>query len=516
MAHLSPFEHDIFISYARFDDRPKPGENFRWVSYFEERLNYELARAFGEEGLIKVWRDTHEVGGNANFVQAIPKGVERSAIFLALLSSTYLKRDYCRMELASFHRKAQGEPFKLSIGSLSRIFNIRLQEIPKDDWPKELADMEGFKFHDDQPLSNVLPPGPEFNAQMEALARELVHMIRAFKTAVVEQQQKEAEEKARASRTVFLAHTESRMLDICRRLAGELEEEGIRVVTDIPPPDEAAEHESRVLDELGRVDLSVHLLDDAPGQSVRNDRGKFYSWEQLRLGLGHAKSQLIWMPDAIKVPSVENIGQRGLLEALEKRDLAALAKLGLEAPGGGTLRRDAYSFVSESKDKLTRIIIDKLDEAAQLVEVVAEQEEQNGAKPVALLDTHQKDTDFAYDLGKVLTKSGVEVRIIPEGDDPRSNESHFADALRQANFFFVIFGQVAADWVGERLKTALKIIVDRQRPLSLWGVYLPPLEGAATARSYTPPKLPPGAQVPYCIETPEMLKIFLKALGVIP
>jgi hypothetical protein len=514
MAYLSPFEHDIFISYARFDDRSKPGEDFHWVANFEECLNYELARAFGVEGLIKVWRDTNEVAGNANFVKAIPEGVKNSAIFLALLSRTYINRDYCRMELSGFYRKAKAEPYTLNIGSRSRIFNVRLQNIPETEWPEELAEMEGFKFHDDQPLANALPRGARFNSQMELLARELVHTIRAFKTVVVEQRQREVAEAARGARTVFLAHTESRMLDICRRVAGELADEGVRVVTDIPPPDEAEAHEGRVIAELGAADLAVHVLDDAPGLSVRDDRKKFYSWEQLRLGLRHAKSQLIWMPDAINIQSVENMGQRSLLEALDKRDLDALARMGLGGAGAGGLKGATYSFVSEPKDKLKNIILDKLNEAAALEAVAAEEDEEDNVRPVAVLDTHQKDARFAHDLGEVLSGCGVEVRIIPEGDDQRGNESRFADALKQANIFFVIYGEVAAEWVRARLNWALQIIVKEKCALALWGVYVPPIDEQAGTRPFTPPKPPRGSLRPARIDSPENLRVILEALGV--
>src|SRR5205085_12413847 len=171
------------------------------------------------------------------------------AIFLALVSRAYLARDYCRRELDQFYRKAQGEPYGLTIGPRSRLFNVRLQEIPREELPAELAGMEGFKLHDDQPLSAPSPRGPQFDAQFRELFGELVLTLRAFKPLIEQRQRQEEEECRRGSFTVFLAHTEGRLRDTRRRLAEELKQEGVRVVTDVPPPYGAEEHEQKVVEE---------------------------------------------------------------------------------------------------------------------------------------------------------------------------------------------------------------------------------------------------------------------------
>ncbi|MDQ3744834.1 MAG: hypothetical protein M3444_10660, partial [Acidobacteriota bacterium] len=350
------------------------------------------------------------------------------------------------------------------------------------------------------------------NARLRELAEELVLTLRAFKGLIVQNQTEER--AARATHTVFLAHTEGRMRDVSRRLASELTQAEVEVVTRIPPPDEAAEHEQKVEAVLKRADLAVHLLDDAPGLEVQDDPEKFYSWEQLRLGLRHARSQLIWVPDTVKVEAVEDAGQRKLLDLLEKRDLAALEGIGFGASQDAT--RPAYSFVHEPKDALKRIIMDKLEEVARAAAAQDEGDSSDNSQPVAFLDLHQKDSRFAHDLGPVFIERGVEVRIVPEGDSPRSNDSRFENSLKQASIFLVIFGQVSADWVRERLNRALQIMVREKCALSLWGVYAPPIDGAPGARQFTPPTPPRGSLRPYCIDSPENLNVILKAMGVNP
>jgi hypothetical protein len=514
MTFLSPFEYDIFISYARIDDDPVPGTDFHWVEHFEQRLNHAFTRVFGERGLVRVWRDTGEIGGNTYFEEAIQEGVNKSALFLALFSNSYLRRDFCRRELQEFYRKTQGEPYGLKIGSLSRLFNVRLQEVSQRDWPDELEEREGFKFHDDSELGETLKPGAAFDAQFRELVVKLVHTLRAFKTAIVEQQQKEEAAAARAARTVFLSHTEGSMRELSGRIARELEEEGVNVITRVPPPYETSAHESRVIAGLGSADLAVHMLDGAPGLEMQDDTTKFYSCEQVRLGLLHAKSQLIWVPDTVKIESVENDAHGRLLGALEKRDAEALSRMGLDAAARARLGLPAYNFVHEPKDSLKRIILDKLDEAARAGQWV-EGGVEDDAPPVAVIDTHLKDTRFANDLGEFFTGRGVEVRIIPEGDGPRGNDLRFESALKQASIFFVVFGQVAVEWVRARLDRALQIMVKEKCALSLWGVYVPPIDEEAGMRPFTPPKPPRGSLRPYRIDNPADLQVILRSLGVI-
>lgn|GEM_PF-1872422 len=519
MAYLSPFEYDIFISYARYNDEPKPGTDFRWVEYFERRLNYAFTQVFGEEGLIRVWRDRGEIGGSTDFNDAIRDGIERSALFIALLSNAYMKRDYCRKELESFYRKAERETFGLKLGSRSRLFNVRLQNVPADEWPEELADRTGFKFHDDKPLSEMLQPGPEFDAQFSELLNELVQTLRAFKP-LLEQRQRAVEE-SRKSHTVFLAHTEGSTCDLSLRLANDedLKREGVRIITNVPPPFDYEQHRSRVKTEIENADLVVNILDewrgrpiaDAPDQDI-NDPKVFYSWEQVSLGLQHAKSQLIYVPDTVKIPSIENPNHQSLLYLLEKRDFASLSKIGIGAPPDAPPRRARYSFVQEPKDALKRIIIEQLKEAISLGPEPG-CENTDGSPPVALLDLHKKDSRFAQDLNSVLIERGVEVRMMPDGDTPESNNTRFKDSLKQASIFLVICGQVAPDWVNGRLNRALQIMVMEKCSINLWGVYVPPIEGLLpTARTFSLPKPPQGSLKPYRIDSPEKLRLILEAM----
>jgi limonene-1,2-epoxide hydrolase len=517
MAYLSPFKYDIFISYAHVNDQLPPDGGPRWVTFFEQYLNDALAQEFGRNGAVAVWRDMRKMGGNTYFDDAIKDAINDSAIFMALLSNGYVSQEsYCPRELEWFYSKAERDDYGVRIGHLSRLFNIRLQNIPPQQWPTQLAGRAGFKFHDDRAVSQSLRPGEEFRTQFREMFDELVPTLRTFKT-LLEQTPKESVEGERVRRTVFLAHTEGRMIDIRSRVAEELTKKGVEIITDIPEPWEDKEHEKAVLSALDKSDLAVHMFDDAPGRKIKNAPEKFYSTEQVRLSLLHAKSQLIWVPDAIDMETIENVGHQQFLESLARRKLVK-AEYGVSNPALDAIEelerlQAAYSFVREPKTSLPQVILDKLDALARAVKEERASDDDDGL-PVALIDTHRKDYRLAVqDLGPVLAEQGLELRITPEGDEPRSRFSRFEASLKQASVFIVVFGQVAAEWVRERLDQAQKIIVKEKCQVSLCGVYI---AGEPKDRKFVVPPRPPNSPPIARIAGPEQLKVLLETMvGVI-
>ncbi len=55
MEHVTPYEHDIFISYAHIDDTPLMDGEVGWVSGFHKTLESFIKQILGKEPAI--WRD---------------------------------------------------------------------------------------------------------------------------------------------------------------------------------------------------------------------------------------------------------------------------------------------------------------------------------------------------------------------------------------------------------------------------------------------------------------------------
>jgi hypothetical protein len=454
MAYLSSFENDLFVSYARVDDQTPPGQEKGWVSLFLEYLEYALSTRVGEIGVVKIWRDTREMGGSTYFDEEIPSSINKSALFLALTSKGYFWADgYCQKELKWFHTKARAEQYGLKVGTYSRIINVRLHNIPFEKWPSELEGTTGLKFND----------AKLFEAQLRELADEVVKILEAFKAAVEPAPLPPPAPVAADAFKVFLAHSEGSLLETRNRIAEQLRQEGIQVVTNVPPPFTAGPHEQRVTAEISRADLSVHLLDGASGLEIEGAAGESYYKKQVEIGLGHAKSQLIWVTKPLDSQPIESKSQSDFLTRLENREFP-------------NQRQADYRFVRGTPGTAPRDIMEEIER------IIKQREESTRSPSAALLDIHLKDQLYTQDLSPILLDRIEHLFIHREKDDPQKRMADFQERLKQVSVLIIIFGKVAGEWVQARLISALQIAAAEKCPLKLCGIYLPPIDGQGTNR----------------------------------
>ena len=89
------FENDLFISYAHADGQA-------WIQAFEKSLCEELSRRLGVR--ISVWQDTNRLRVGQNWKAEIEAGVQRSAVFIAMLSPSYENSEWCASERGVFQQ----------------------------------------------------------------------------------------------------------------------------------------------------------------------------------------------------------------------------------------------------------------------------------------------------------------------------------------------------------------------------------------------------------------------------
>ena len=108
MAFVPEYEFDIFVSYAHVDDQPlidAVGERpTGWVATLVRHLKTELAQKIGRAEAVSVWFDAHNLRGHHTLVDEIAARLERSAIFLAILSPGYAASQWCWDEVSLFTR----------------------------------------------------------------------------------------------------------------------------------------------------------------------------------------------------------------------------------------------------------------------------------------------------------------------------------------------------------------------------------------------------------------------------
>jgi hypothetical protein len=475
MAYLPGFDYDIFISYAHVDDLTTNEEEEGWVTLFHKHLEVQLSKLVGRADLVKIWRDERRLQGNHLFDQTIRDGVDRAALFLALTSNGYLGSEYCQQELKWFCDKAAREPWTIDVGDRRRVFNLLLNNIPHDRWPQEYGRSSGHPFNDAERKEQLGYPTEArqelFRRQMRDLCEAIYATLSAIKAAPVASpiaapvQQLDntpAKSSAATSFSVFLADTPDSLRTLRRRIANELQQQGISLAAQIPPPYEATQHDERVISEMSNAQLAVHLLDEWPGREVEGAPEESYPQRQARLGLQHAPAQLIWTPQSLVIEKVEDENHRRFLDQLENQPR----------------EHASYSFIREAPGAIGRLIVARLEQIKQASETPR-------APSAALLDTHLKDELHALELSRFLIGRNILPYVNPEQDDPSRNIALLEERLKRVSRLIIVFGNVAEDWVRARLGEAVKIAVTESCPLKACGIYYAPPRRKAEAVKFS-------------------------------
>jgi hypothetical protein len=449
MAYIKGFTYDIFISYSHLDNLRIFDEAHGWIEEFYNDLNILLSRRIGVTDAVKIWWDSKKLDGSVLFDQSIEDSINQSAILLCLTSPGYLKSEYCQKELELFYTKAQKEPTGLSIDNRSRIINVLLNNIPHAKWPKELSGTTGFPFHDakdSQSYGDTLDVGSEqFKNDLKDLREAIVKLMDAFPTEPVVQ----APEK---KFTIYFGDVADSLRTIQKRTITELAKQDFNLIYGIPPPFEEAEHEIAVKEKLAESNLTVHLLDQFPGRNIEGEETIWYPQKQAELGLESSKQQLIWVPAEINIETIEEESYKTFLQGLDS----------------GKQSSKNIKYIRGIKSELTQQIAD----IAKNIQAQWAQPEKG--KVSVLLDTHYDDQLYALELSKKLIEIQIQPFINPQEDDPKKNINILGDRISQVNKLIFFYGKVSRDWVIERMKAALQLIVSNNYPKKDFFLFMVP------------------------------------------
>jgi hypothetical protein len=455
---INGYTYDIFISYAHIDN-----QSDGWIERFYKKLSPLLAQRVGRMDKVKIWWDSKKLDGSIMFDDSIREGIKHSAIMICLLSPGYLASEYCKKELELFYKKAQTETVGLKVGDRSRILNVLLNNIPFPDWPLELTGTIGFPFHDAEEaedLGDPLDTGTRrFRNQLRDLRDAIEKLMNDFPkedlSVPIKEKEKEEEREKEERFTIYLGEVADTLRTARKRTIAELQKKGYKIVTDIPPPYEAELHAKKVKEELEKVHLSVHLLDQYPGREMMGIQDMYYPQTQTELGLQIAKPKLIWVPAEVDVSIIEDEKYKLFLQKLEE--------------GKQTYR--SLEYIRGEKSTLTRQIAD----FAEQLKLQQQQRRQAAKGKIAvLLDTHFNDQAYAWDLGKTLWENEIQPFINPQEDDPRENIDMLADRISQVNKLIFLYGKVSKDWVLERMIAALQLIITNNLPVDAFFIFLVP------------------------------------------
>jgi hypothetical protein len=451
MAYIPGYEHDLFISYARVDNMTPSKSERGWIDGFLDILRVQLGKHIGRFDAVRLWQD-ERLDGNQLFDDVIKDCIDKSAIFLAFTSFGYLDSKYCQKELAWFYKKAQSEKIGLDVANRRRIVNILLYNIPHQQWPDAYGRATGFDFHDanrpDDPGEPCDISSELFRIHRRKLVVALVELIKAM----AQPDSGVPETKASAGQLfdVYMAEVTDTLRHKRRRLMQRFIQEGVTLYQKVPPPHESKKHEQAVVQALGNSTLCVNMLDHLAGAEIEGEVEMTYPRKQAMLGFEHARSQLIWTPRDLDIESVEDEEHKKFLYDLENP--AAIEK--------------SYDFIRAPADELYRVILDRLEE----IKAPATPQ----AFRAALIDTHEKDEAFVFDITRSLLEKNIVPYINPIVDDPRSSIELLKERLKSVNAVVILYGKVGAEWVIARLEEMIKIVFSENIPIKSFCIYLAP------------------------------------------
>ena len=449
MAYVPGYNYDIFISFTHQDNDRLPGLEHGWVDEFHQQLENQLKRRRQLDGL-RIWRD-RELHGNTDFDIAIENKIDSVALFLVLHSRAQRKSDYCRKELDWFTTKYRDS---MLVGEQRRVFNVLLDNFPHQQWAEPLQGVVGFPRHDaegDEMGEFTHPNEITFGKQLRRVVDAAETILDAMR---VQRQAARPEPSASTPAatgagaptravigeaslpTVFLATVAEGQELTRERLLNEIGDRA-RLLDTPPPPHPHGEHRQQVEAALQQADLSIHLLDDDPGDRIVDLKQTTYPREQTEIALQQPLRQIIWLPPDLSIDAVRNDDYRELVRQLDS----------------GERSKDGIELLRCDRNELIEQVLTRIAAAGQPTAVADEAS--------FLIDTHQKDQRYAYQLAGLLAERGADVDFNKESQDPVQSLALFEEAVRQARTLVILFGQVNAPWLSSRLKTAVKVMAEQ-------------------------------------------------------
>jgi len=170
--HPAPTEYELFISYARLDNRPDG-----WVAALRDALVADQRRYSTEP--LRIFFDTDEIKDMDDWRHRILGGLRSSRVLLVCLSPSYLRSQPCRWEWDEYRARQTHR----QLGSES-VANVYLVEVPAgDDRLEELLRVNFTDLRQDFAAGPGRLSDPAVRQRLEALGLSLWERIERARRA---------------------------------------------------------------------------------------------------------------------------------------------------------------------------------------------------------------------------------------------------------------------------------------------------------------------------------------------
>ena len=496
----------LFLSYAHNDNEPLVQGQTGWVENFQHALKVRLKQLLGREP--DLWWDLAQMRGNEVLTSAIGKGVDRSAVLVAVVSPSYIdfeRSDWCRKELESFCLAAE-RAGGVAGDVRNRIFKVVKTFVSLNLQPPPLKELRGYEFFRKDPttgrlreffLQDSAPVDPDYIKKIDDLAEDIHLFLESLKEPV---SPKPTPADAVTAPVLYLAETTSDLAADRDQIVRMLRQTSYCVLPDQELPlAHGAELREYVRGCLQRARLSIHLIGANYGAIPE---GETESVAVLQNELAAERSgdrsfcRLIWMPADLRTPDER---QRLFVERLRNDS---------EAQRGAEILQGSLA-------ELGTVIQSRLQPRGNRDPEVRSVATGDDLKNVYVM-CDQRDREACEALRDLLyaRHPRLEVWLPPfEGDETDVRALH-REYLTFCDGVLLYFGGATESWLLTKLCELKKVAgYGRERPFSAKAIYLAPPASPAKKRFRTREAL----VIQDAGEPPiEALAPFLQQLGIGP
>lgn len=419
MGYLPKFENDLFISYRHIDNENYRDPDLKWIEKFHSALGARLTHLVGD---VKIWRDDPNIRAGDDFRKAIATALDATAVFLAVMSRTYMDSEECMAELDRFLGN-----LKQATDELPRKIVPVFKHPPKPEQklPPELANLDRVDFFEWLDLASDRfvefypddsnPAAPKFWSTMERLVEDLRVYLETLKGRA----------NQGALGKVYLAHTGPDLNNYREALRTELQQRGFLALPKTPLLWNSSDLRENLVSCLEAAELCIHLV-------ARSSQGDANGQQKARLQLELACSAMkkkskhppmVWIRPALQTDA-------GTDDLLIKYIKEELCNEGVEYCEGSleAFKTHIYDQLNLATRRASNLRIADTREVALIVE--------------------RGDKAAAAEMRRFLVqKTDREPILISFSGERPEDPSLFADGIKRCSQCIICWGTTEESWV---------------------------------------------------------------------
>jgi hypothetical protein len=420
-------EYDVFLSYNHGDDEAFGLERRRWVSSFCEDFSIRLRQVLGRKAA--VFMDPRQPG-EIDFEKDIVEALNSSALFLAVLSPSYVQSDWCARELTQFAAvaDANGGLFVSNACRVLKVFKTPVEREKVSELNSQLDAPLGFEFFALETLKDrIRELSIHENAEVRKLYDARVDDVAQAAKRVLSYMGLAERRRVAAAGTVYLAETTSDLSEQSLNLRRELEARGFEILPHYQLPRDGREAQSTIRQSLKRSRCSIHLFGKRIGWIPEGEsRSVVVLQHELAAEReGDDFTRFLWIPPGLDADPAQDAFLQQLRQMPGSRanfELAEVPFEELKAMIREKLATDADASRRRSRHRRLYVLFDAVDDVAG--EAIAER----------------------------LSAAGVDVQTPLHTGDTAADAKDHQETLKRADVVAVYWAESSAAWVRERLR----------------------------------------------------------------